>query len=66
MVKVRTGKKDKWVAARLPRDRYELVKKLCEVRGEEISDFIRRAIYRELARMGLLPAEEARLLEIPS
>ena len=52
------------VSVRLPRDRAELIEKLCYARGEQLSDFIRRAIYRELARMGLLPTEEARLLEI--
>jgi len=52
------------VSVRLPRDRAELIEKLCYARGEQLSNFIRRAIYRELARMGLLPAEEAKLLEI--
>ena len=54
------------VMAWLPRDKYELVKKLCEARGERISAFVRRAIYRELAKLGLLPEDEAKLIELPA
>lgn len=52
------------ITVKLPIDKWELLRKICEARGENLADFVRRAIYRELARMGLLPAEEAKLLEI--
>ncbi|RLF07647.1 MAG: hypothetical protein DRJ69_06960 [Thermoprotei archaeon] len=52
------------VSVRLSRRDKELLDRLCEARGEEISDFIRRAIRKELARAGLLDPEEARLLEV--
>jgi len=52
------------VSVRLSRRDKELLDRLCEARGEELSDFIRRAIKRELAKAGLIPEDEARLLEI--
>ena len=41
-----------------------ILERLAEARGEQLSDLVRRAIKRELARAGLLDPEEAKLLEI--
>ena len=54
----------KLVSVRVPEEIKELLEALARARGEQISDLVRRAIKRELARAGLLDPEEARLLEI--
>jgi hypothetical protein len=45
------------------RDR-KLLEKVCRARGEDISDFIRRAIRKELATLSFLPAEDKKALGI--
>ena len=40
------------VAFRLPEKDKKLLEKICEARGEDVSDFIRRAIRKELASLG--------------
>ena len=52
------------VAVRVPEATKRLLERLAEARGEQVSDIVRRAIRRELARAGLIPEDEARLLEI--
>jgi len=47
-----------WIDAKLK----ELLRKISEARGEDMSDFVRRAIKRELARLGFLPEEEKKAL----
>ena len=54
----------KLVSVRVPEEIKELLERLASARGEQISDLVRRAIKRELARAGLLDSEEAKLLEI--
>jgi len=46
-----------------PEDK-ELLKKVCENRGEDISDFVRRAVKMELARLSFLNDEEKKALGI--
>jgi hypothetical protein len=48
---VRFKKKDK-----------NLLKKVCEARGEDVSDFIRRSIRKELARLSFLSDEDKKAL----
>ena len=50
------------ICVRIGEDR-ALIDQVCKARGEDLSDFVRRALRRELARYGLLDAEEAKLLE---
>lgn len=45
------------------RDR-RLLEKVCKARGEDISDFIRRSIRKELAALSFLPAEDKKALGI--
>lgn len=41
-----------------------LIKEICKSRGEDVSDFIRRSIRKELARMSYLSDKEKKALEI--
>jgi len=40
----------------------ELLERVCRVRGESLSSFVRRALRMEFARLGLLSREECRAL----
>jgi hypothetical protein len=42
----------------------ELVKKVCKARGEQVSDFVRRSVRKELARLCYLSDEEKKALEM--
>ena len=44
-----------------PRD-IRLLKDVCKARGEDVSDFVRRAIKMELARLSFLTSEEKKAL----
>ena len=41
-----------------------LMDKVCEARGEQISDFVRRAIKKELASLSFYPKETKKALGI--
>jgi hypothetical protein len=55
---------DRNVTVVLPTKQYVKLKETCELRGEDVSGFVRRAVYAELARLGLLTPEEARALGV--
>jgi len=42
----------------------ELVDKVCKARGEDLSDFVRRAIRKELAALSFLPDEDKKALGV--
>jgi len=46
-----------------PKDR-ELLDKVCEARGEDISSFVRRAIRKELAELSFYPEDVKKALGI--
>lgn len=46
-----------------PRDR-QLLDKVCKARGEDLSDFVRRAIRKELAELSFLPADDKKALGV--
>jgi len=48
----------------MPPKEIELLKKICQDRGEDISDFVRRAIYKELADLSFLPEEQKKALGV--
>jgi len=52
------------VFARMPKEEIELVKKVAKARGEDLSDFVRRAIKMELARLSFLSNAEKKALGI--
>lgn len=43
---------------------YELMRTVSDARGEDISDFIRRAVLKELASLSFLPKEQKKALGI--
>ena len=50
------------IAVRVSPSDKELIQKLCKIRGEDISDFVRRAIRKELAELNFLPDEDKKAL----
>jgi len=42
----------------------EILKKVCQARREDMSDFIRRAILKELAELSFLPSEQKKALGV--
>lgn len=50
------------IFARMPKKEVELVKKVASARGEDLSDFVRRAVKMELARLSFLSDEEKKAL----
>jgi len=52
------------VSARLSKEDKALLKKVCKDRGEDVSDFMRRSIKKELASLSFLSAEEKKALGI--
>jgi len=51
---------------RLRAEELELLKQVCEARGENPSVFIRRAMRKELARLSYLTPEEKKALQVPT
>jgi len=52
------------VFARMSAEDIELLKKVCKARGEDLSDFVRRSVRKELARLNYLSEEEKKALEV--
>jgi len=59
-----TNNLTKVVGVRVTSKLYSLVGKVCENRGEDVSDFIRRAILKELAELSFLPSEQKKALGV--
>ena len=57
------GIKTKQVPVRIDEDTWRLLKRVCSLRGESQSTFLRRALRRELARLGALDEETCKMLE---
>jgi hypothetical protein len=54
------------VFARMDQDLVDLIKKICRLRGEDLSDFVRRAVKLELARLSYLSEDEKKALGFSS
>jgi hypothetical protein len=52
------------IFARMPQEYVELVKRISQDRGEDISDFVRRAVYKELASLNYLSKEQKKALGV--
>ena len=52
------------IFARMPKHDVELLKKVAKDRGEDLSDFVRRAVYKELATLSFLSAGQKKALGI--
>lgn len=50
------------VFSRMKKEDIDLLKKVCHARGENISNFVRRAVRMELARLSFLSDEEKKAL----
>lgn len=50
------------IFARMSAEDVQLIKKICEARGEQLSDFVRRSVRKELARLCYLSDEEKKAL----
>ena len=46
----------------MPRESIELLKTVCKARGEDMSSFVRRAVYKELADLSFLSSERKKAL----
>jgi len=56
----------KIIAARFSRSDAVLLKKICKARGEDLSDFLRRSVRKEFARLSYLSDDEKKALEVKS
>jgi len=52
------------IFARMPQQDVELIRKVSRARGEDLSDFVRRAVYKELADLNFLPDDQKQALGI--
>jgi uncharacterized protein (DUF1778 family) len=52
------------IGIRMPASEIVLLKKVSQARGEDLSDFVRRAIKTELARLSYLTSDEKKALGI--
>lgn len=52
------------VSARMLHEHKTLLEKVCKARGEDISDFVRRSILKELASLSFLSSDEKKALGI--
>lgn len=57
-------KKHKVVGARFSMSDANLLKQVCIDRGEDMSDFVRRSVRKELARLSYLTKEEKKALGV--
>jgi len=48
----------------MPKQDIDLLRKVTKARGEDLSDFIRRAVYKELACLNYLSEEQKKALGI--
>jgi uncharacterized protein (DUF1778 family) len=56
--------RDRRIGVRVPSDDVDLLKRICRSRGEDVSDFIRRAIRSEFARLSFLKPLDKKALGI--
>jgi len=54
----------KIVSVRMPLEDHILLKRVCKARGEDISDFVRRSIRKELASLSYLSNDEKKALGV--
>ena len=52
------------IGVRIAPEDKQLLEKVCKARGEDLSDFVRRSIRKELASLSFLSAEDKKALGI--
>ena len=57
-----TSKDTQVIGVRMPKEDVQLLQKVSKARGEDVSDFVRHAIYLKLAHLDLLDEERTTLL----
>jgi uncharacterized protein (DUF1778 family) len=50
------------IATRMPEQEIKLIRKIASARGEDLSAFLRRAVYKELAELSFLSEERKKAL----
>jgi uncharacterized protein (DUF1778 family) len=50
------------IFARMPQQDLDLIRKVSKARGEDLSDFVRRAVYKELANLNFLSEDQKKAL----
>jgi len=55
---------EKIVSVRVTEQLHLLIGNICKNRGEDISDFVRRAVLKELAELSFLPSEQKKALGV--
>ena len=53
-----------YVGIRVPKKDVAFIREACKYRGENLSNFVRRAVKRELARLEYLTDAEKKALEV--
>lgn len=56
---------NKQIGIRVRKEDRDLLERVCDARGEDISDFVRRAIKKELASLNFYDKETKKALGIP-
>lgn len=54
------------IGVRVTEEDRKILDKVCKLRGEDLSDFVRRAILKELAELGFLSEEKKKALGLQS
>jgi Arc/MetJ-type ribon-helix-helix transcriptional regulator len=54
----------KGITVKFPEEDLKLIKKVAEARRESVSDFVRKAVRKELAELCFLPKEKKKALGI--
>lgn len=52
------------IGVRIPQEDKALLEKVCKARGEQVSDFVRRSVRKELASLSFLSSDEKKALGI--
>jgi hypothetical protein len=60
----KTEKKDRVMSVRFAERYWQLIREVCNYRNEDVSDFIRRAVLKELASLSYLTKEQKKALGI--
>jgi hypothetical protein len=61
-----TQEKTKQIGIRIGKEDVRLLRRICKRRGEDLSDFVRRAIRTEMAKLDYLTAADKKALGLRS
>jgi len=52
------------IGVRINQETRDLLDKVCKARGEDLSDFVRRSVLKELAELSFLPDDQKKALGV--